>query len=168
MPSPAPAIRQTILTNQLIHAALGMGVLMFLGIVIVTRGDAVQPHPAPFPPFLFAAFALSSIAAGLVLHRIMLPATIPPDANDRQADQEACFGGFLRRYQKPMLVRAALAEGAALFGCVMLFIEKGSTAASPWYFSGPVAFLALQALTFPTEVKMRELYESLRRTRVSR
>lgn len=168
MPAPAPTVRQTVLINQLIHSALGMGVLMFLGVVIVTRSSAATPHPAPLPPFLFAAFAVSSIAAGLVLYRFMLPATLPPQANDRQTDQEACFGEFLRRYQKPMLMRAALAEGAALFGCVMLLMEKGTTAASPWYFCGPVAFLALQAMTFPTELKLRELYESLRRNRVSR
>jgi hypothetical protein len=168
MPAPTPSIRQTVLTNQLIHAALGMGVLMFLGVVIAARSSAGSPHPAPFPPLIFAVFAVSSIAAGLVLYRFMLPSTIPPQANDRQADQDACFGEFLRRYQKPMLVRAALAEGAALFGCVMLFMEKGTTAASPWYFCGPIAFLALQAMTFPTEMKLRELYESLRRSRVSR
>lgn len=168
MPAPTPSIRQTVLVNQLIHAALGMGVLMFLGVVIVARNSTAHPHPAPLPPVLFATFAVSSIVAGLVLYRFMLPSALPEQANDRAADQEMCFGEFLRRYQKPMLVRAALAEGAALFGCAMLFMEKGSTAASPWYFCGPIAFLALQAMTFPTEMKLRDLYESLRRNRVSR
>lgn len=157
------AVTETILTElRVLHVALMLGVLLFLGVVLAlhllsVRQDAADAAIPDALSVVHAALFLAATAVGLALTR-RRPAPAP-DAAGRAANALA----VVRRAHIAGLV---LLEGAALFGLVvcLLAVLQGAMQDQPLYWLNLLStgvFLAVTAATIPTRDRVET---TLRRT----
>ncbi len=160
--------------QQLIHVALALGVLMFLGVIVVLAvigssdapgDDATVPQLLSYihPLLLITALAAGHIARNSMLH----PARLTEPNPRIQADGAAQL--VVMKIAAADLVRLALLEGCALFGLVILLISHlgGVLSAQPLYWfnaASAVIMVAFVAMRFPN--KERYL-ETVRQAQVS-
>lgn len=149
---------------KILHAALAMGTLMFLGVTVflgVTQWEqkAQVKNPPDMRPFAFAN-------AGLAIVAWLLAATLPSKilrnkaALNADADSASAFAAMLLGPLKSTwIIQQALLEASALLGatCVMLAIVMGALRQQPlWALNAitSLVFLAESVLLFPSEHRL--------------
>jgi len=150
-------LRQRLRVMQLIAAALILGVLFFLGIVLFQRGA----EPPAGGVGIISLVAVLLLATNAPLAQV-LPAILTRSALRRiasgtwQAPPGAAGGHdsdaakLLTVQQTAMLIGLALLEGVAFLGCVAYLLEGEAVALAV---VGVALFLMV--LNFPTEGRLR-------------
>jgi len=160
---------QAIRTIQIIVGAMILGIVVFaiVGLALggVAQGQSVAPPGGGqagglSQPNLLRLIWLVMVAgmlpAGVLLRRMQSGQAVRSVADAEAIDREA----LLPVYMTMTIISAAMAEGAALFGCVMLLLSG-----SPM----DLIFIALPLLVmlwlFPTPGKWRGFVERVERER---
>lgn len=114
----------SIRTMQIIAAALMMGVLVFLGVVLVVTSGRIDGHPG----------MMTMIAAGFAFLMLVNHFVIPPIISKAQLKQAIETGihqkpedertqEYCGIYQTQLIAGFALLEGAAFFNLVAMMLE---------------------------------------------
>ena len=121
---PGPKFDASVRTVQIIALALIMGVVIFLGVVLVATASRIDDSPEMITK-IAAGFAFLMLVNHFVIPPIIVKAqlkqAIAAGLNQKQDDdkiQECC--GV---YQTQLIVGFALLEGAAFFNLVALMLE---------------------------------------------
>lgn len=150
---------------QIIQLALVLGVFMFMGVVVfLTRTPTAVPTPPD--PQLFKI--LSGVNALLLLQGYPLAfvlfglLTKPEKLTPLPAEPQEAVSKALGVLRSAVIVRAALLEGPALFGLVVIFLAHGQGALEPngWIWANalaPLLFLAASGVSFQTRKRLVEL-----------
>ncbi len=119
-----PKFDASVRRLQIIAAALIMGVLMFLGVVLVATAGKFDGQPEMIT-MIAAGFAFLMLVNHFVIPPIIVKAQLKQaiaagmhQKPDEERTQE-CFG----IYQTQMIVGFALLEGAAFFNLVAMMVE---------------------------------------------
>lgn len=109
---------------QIIAAALMMGVLMFLGVVLVTTAGRLDGQPE-MVTMIAAGFAFLMLANHFVIPPIMAKAQLKQAIGSgiHQKSDEEKIQGYCEIYQTQLIVGFALLEGAAFFNLVAMMAE---------------------------------------------
>jgi len=142
---------------RLIIPAMAMGVIIFAAIVIflITGGSmSTDPEPANLLLLVLAAFAVTELAAYVVVRKVVA-------GNLRRrwlgrAVEDVPSEELVKWFQTLTLVGAALAEGLSLFGLVILLITGNWLA-----IAAPAIGLLLIARNFPTRDKFNRFAGSI-------
>lgn len=114
----------SVRTMQIIAAALMLGVLMFLGVVLVVTQGKLDGHPEMIT-LIAAGFAFLMIVNHFVIPSIILKAqlkqAIAAGMNQKQDDER--IQQFCGVYLTQLIVGFALLEGAAFFNLVAMLVE---------------------------------------------
>lgn len=145
-----PKFEGSVRAMQIIAAALIMGVLMFLGVVLVVTAGKLDGQPE----------MITMIAAGFAFLMLVNHFVIPPIIGKAQLKQALAAGMNQKQdderiqeycgvYQTQMIVGFALLEGAAFFNLVAMMME---------HCAASIAVVALLLLVmvakFPTRDKV--------------
>jgi membrane protein YdbS with pleckstrin-like domain len=158
---------QRLRVMQIIAMALILGVSSFLGIVLylVSQNNGQGMAPNALVPlmsllaglFLVIAAVLASIIAAAqtrsMLRQIASGSWRPPprtNPNDYHSDAAK----LLAVRQTTLIVKLALFEGAALFGCLAYMLQG-----QPFVLAVILAALGLMLVNFPTERRVRTWLE---------
>lgn len=121
---PGRKFEASVRTMQIIAAALMMGVLMFLGVVLVVTEGKLDGHPEMIT-MIAAGFAFLMLVNHFVIPPIIVKAqlkqAIATGMNQKQDDEkiQECCGVC----QTQLIVGFALLEGAAFFNLVAMMVE---------------------------------------------
>ena len=121
---PGPKFEASVRTMQVIALALMMGVLVFLGVVLVVTSGRIDDSPE----------MITKIAAGFALLMLMNHFVIPPIILKAQLERAIAAGlqqkPYAERtqeccgaYQTQLIAGFALLEGAAFFNLVAMMLE---------------------------------------------
>ena len=143
-------IATSVRTMQIIAAALMMGVLMFLGVVLITTAGKFDGNPE-FITIIAAGFAFLMLVNHFVIPPIIIRAqlkqAVAAGMHQKQDDEKIleCCGV----YQTQLIVGFALLGRAAFFNLVAMMVE---------HCAGSIAvvtlLLLLMAAKFPTRDKV--------------
>lgn len=149
---------QFVRTLQISLLALAAGVVMFgvvtFAILLISKSadGSTMLASAGTLTVAHAIVAVALFPAGFLVFNVILTRNLEP-------------GALQARIQAAYIMRAALWEGAAIFGLVILIVTgKPALAEMPVYWANlisPLICLTLMALTFPTRIRL----EGLIRTR---
>lgn len=112
---------------QIIAAALMAGVLVFLGIVLVTtQGDVFGTHTPEVVAILGAGFGVIAIVNHIVIPQIMASSQLRQIVANgfSELDTESKSDQLLGVYRGKLIVALAMLEGAAFFNLIALMAEK--------------------------------------------
>lgn len=152
-------LKPIVRTMQIIVAALCLGVLSFLMVVLLI--GATKPPGQESAPFL--TYIAAGMAVGAVIVSMLLPSIIQRspqvtttnpmagDSHSRGANVPATekLGPLAQLYQTQLIVRCAILEGSAFFCLVSYMIEQhvlGLVAA--------VVLLLIMLTHFPTQPRV--------------
>lgn len=147
-----PEFEAAIRAMKIIAGALIMGVLVFLGIVLViTKGEIGGMENADILTIIAAGFGFLMIVNHLVIPRVISGAQLKLAAEKGLADQDevAKAKQVCGVYQAQMIVGFALLEGAAFFNLIVLMLEKSVASLGV-----VILLLSLMAIRFPTRDKV--------------
>lgn len=142
-------LANTLKVSQIISAALVMGVLVFLAIVLVIiRGD-VQGLPK--------AGLLTIIATGfgtlMIVNHMILPAIVVRPMIGKAMQEASTSDTRIDRlgdvFRTQLIITIALLEGAAMFSLVTLIVEKNVAAIGT-----AIMLILLMIARFPTQTKL--------------
>ena len=147
---PGATFATSVRTMQIIAAALMMGVLMFLGVVLITTAGKFDGNPE-FITIIAAGFAFLMLVNHFVIPPIIIRAqlkqAVAAGMHQKQDDEKIleCCGV----YQTQLIVGFALLGRAAFFNLVAMMVE---------HCAGSIAvvtlLLLLMAAKFPTRDKV--------------
>ena len=129
----------------LIHLAMLMGIVIFIGVAVYSRlssGTPVIPLSAAMP-MLFVVMAVSLVCLPLSF--------VIPRRLTAQAAEKPTFAGKLRAFQIACILRVALLEAPALIATAALFITGVYG-----FLAVPLIALVLMAMNIPTVTKIVE------------
>ncbi len=160
---PGPKFDALVRTMQIIAAALMAGVLLFLGVVLVsTQGHVFSTKAPPLISGIAGGFAFLMIVNHFVIPGILTRTQLRLAAERKllQQDEEAKNQRVVAIYQTQLIIGLALLEGAAFFNLIALMIGK-----SIFSLGVVVLLLCLMLMKFPTrnrisfwvQDKLREL-----------
>jgi hypothetical protein len=137
---------------QIIAGALMMGVLMFLGVVLViTKGDVLRQENPGIVTMIAAGFAVLMIVNHLVIPGLITKAQLnqfkSQDSDEQNSEQKRA--SLLGIYRMQLIITLALLEGAAFFNLVSVLIEHHVIS-----LTAAVVLLGLMAVRFPTRTKV--------------
>ena len=147
-----PKFDQQLRVMQIIAVALMMGVLMFLGVVLVmTQGDVFGMQQPGLITIIAAGFAFIMIVNHFVIPSIIANAQLKRLAGGgtSDAEKEQRIASLASVYQVQLIVGLALLEGAAFFNLIALMIGKSAASIAV-----VVVLLSLMLLKFPTRTKV--------------
>lgn len=142
----------SIRAMKIIAAALIIGVLMFLGVVlVVTQGNIGGIQNAGIITLVAGGFAFLMIANHFVIPRIITGVQLKQLGASgilKQKEQEQAER-MCAVYQTQLIIGMALLEGAAFFNLIAMMIEKSGVSL------GAVSLLlGLMVVKFPTRLKV--------------
>lgn len=147
-PTQSPAIATMLRANQIIVFSFIFGVLSFAVVVIFLRSSGNSSPSDGLPVNLLlailGALLLSAVVVGAVIRTAMVGGL------RRKSDRGETIHDavLLQKFGMLTIMRAALAEGAALFGVVLTLIS------SSWFgLAGAAVAIVLLALAIPTRGK---------------
>jgi hypothetical protein len=160
---------------QILMAALILGCLVFLGIVLTLRqaGNAQNPNP-PLLTYMGAGFALLMLVLSLVVPYVTVATSrkqmahakspLPPSSGSMHGRTDA--GHLCVLYHSQLIVGAAMLEGATFF-CLIAYLVEGELTS---LVAAGVLMLFLLA-RFPTRTRLENFLiehgELLRQERMS-
>ena len=147
--------RKMVLTSQIIVAALFIGCLFFLLIVLlIVPGTLGSSDLGPDKPLTCAALVA---AFGILAARIIVPGVITnqmlqqlAQRKSKEPDWKDLFGV----YQSTLIIKAAMLEGATFLLVIAYMVEH-----SPWTLAVAVVFLLLLAMHMPTPLRVDDWIE---------
>jgi hypothetical protein len=148
-PDPTNADRSRLTTLRIIWAALLMGQLMFLGVIMLVlwKRDPAAPRPdqrmLDILFYVSVALLLTAVPVGWFLRGHIFRAA-------RERDGRSGVPG--PAYVTGNIVFWAMCEGVSFLGLVGAMLNNG-----PWpHLVVPIIAMAVQAITFPTGAAMDE------------
>lgn len=170
----------TMNTLRILWFALLASVFMHLGIAVaVLSKNAIKPQ-IPFMPFMLGGLSLAIAVVSFVLPPVtyrqaakavqveikdeVVPSAFPSRYREampkRQifSDPQAATNSAYALFMAPFILSLALSEAIAIFGLVLVQMGFGVVTGLPFFFAGAV----LIALRFPTESKVRDMFEEAR------
>lgn len=152
---------------QIIQIALVLGVFMFLGVIVVLTRTPSAVETPPDPQFfkvlsgVNALLLLQGYPAAFFLFGLL---TKPEKLTPLPAEPAAAVRKALGVLRSGVIVRAALLEGPALFGLVVIFLAhaQGALEPSPWIWANALTallFLAASGVSFLTKRRLVDLVE---------
>lgn len=169
----------SVRTSQIIHVALGAGVLVFFSCVlfIYSHQPIVQPDESEVSfvnvlTLVHLVFAMAAIFAGkLLAHQQFsesnLQQAVSRDFTDKQGEITANTSAekCVLVIRTASILRLATLEGAAFFGLTvtMVAVMNGVLPADPVYFcnlASVIIVLAYIATTFPTADRFESIFQS--------
>jgi hypothetical protein len=137
---------------RILHAALCLGVLFFL-VIVLALGPLIQPPPAvPLVSYILAGFAVVSCALAWLMPRVApVSAGRQPGIKQQASDRDRWWG----LYQTRLLLRCAPLEGGA-FAQFIAYLLEGQ----PFSLGLGLALLLLLALQFPTRDRVEAWAEA--------
>ncbi len=155
---------------QIIAAALPVGVIAFLAIVLYMvhaqqggRGMG-QPGEVPLISLVAAGFLVVLVVVSFVMSASVTRQGVSRIAAAGPTATAADAGQLLGTFQTALIVSLAPLEGACFFGCIAYLLEG-----SPIALAAVAVGLALMLLRFPTEGRVRlrlgDLEDQLARAR---
>jgi len=149
---PGPKAEAMVRIMQIIAAALMMGVLALLFVVLlVTRGDIGGMQNADLITMIAGGSGFLMIVNHLVIPGIITRAQLKQAAASGilQKEEQAKIEHFCAIYQTQMIIGLALLEGAAFFNLIALMVEKSVASLGV-----VILLLSLMLLKFPTRDKV--------------
>jgi hypothetical protein len=136
---------------RILHAALCLGVLFFLGIVLALAPLIKPPPEVPLISYVIAGFAVVSCALAW-----LMPTVGTPSARRRQTtDQpDSDRDRWWELYQTRLILRCAPLEGGA-FAQLIAYLLEGQ----PFILGLGVALFLLLAVQFPTRERVERWVE---------
>lgn len=173
---PHPAM----LTLRILWFALLASVFLYLGIAIAVLSKVAMKPQIPFMPFVLGGLSLVIAVLSFVLPPVIyaqvakaveidvkdevVPSAFPSRYREalpkRQifSDPQAATNKAFALFMTPFILSLALSEAIALFGLILVQMGFGVLTGLPFFFVGAV----LIALRFPTEAKVRDMFEKAR------
>ena len=159
---------EKVRTLQILCGALGMGILLFSGVVLFLyfQGMAKAPLPKPDAFQLSTMLSLVHGVAGISLlgMAFFLPLFILKQVLNQEAPEEAqlgqqCFGRIMGYY----IMKMGILEGVALLGLVTCLLSSmnGVLYRESAYWLNlltPFLFWAILLTEFPTEKRILDLF----------
>ena len=147
-----PDFDQQLRVMQIIAGALMMGVITFLGVVLViTKGNVLGQGNPGIVTMIAAGFAGLMIVNHLVIPSIITKARlnqIKSQDSDGQ-NSELKLASLLGIYRMQLIITLAFLEGAAFFNLVSVMIEHHVIS-----LIAAVVLLGLMAVRFPSRTKV--------------
>ena len=147
-----PKFDQQLRVMQIIAGALMMGVITFLGVVLViTKGNVLGQGNPGIVTMIAAGFAGLMIVNHLVIPSIITKARlnqIKSQDSDGQ-NSELKLASLLGIYRMQLIITLAFLEGAAFFNLVSVMIENHVIS-----LIAVVVLLGLMAVRFPSRTKV--------------
>jgi hypothetical protein len=147
-----PNFEQQLRVMQIIAGALMMGVITFLGVVLViTKGNVLGQGNPGIVTMIAAGFAGLMIVNHLVIPSIITKARlnqIKSQDSDGQ-NSELKLASLLSIYRMQLIITLAFLEGAAFFNLVSVMIENHVIS-----LIAAIVLLGLMAVRFPTRTKV--------------
>jgi len=150
----------TLITIRTIHTALGLGVVLFFGVIIFLSFTSTTPPCKEPEQFLQI---LVYIAIGLVIvNSIIGPILFRITLEKAKAAQDDVFKNRYQVFLTSHIIRMALFEGSALFCAVSLFLYVTQCGRivmimeTALCLAGLAVFFINCIIHFPTEYKIRE------------
>lgn len=137
---------------RIVAAALMAGVLVFLGIVLVTtQGDVIGTHTPEVLTILGAGFGVLAIVNHFVIPKIIAGSQLRQlVANGfSELDAESKSDRLFGVYRGQLIVALAMLEGAAFFNLIALMAEKNVVSLGVTFL-----LLGLMVLRFPSRDKV--------------
>jgi len=147
-----PDFDQQLRVMQIIAGALMMGVITFLGVVLViTKGDVLGQGNPGIVTFIATGFAGLMIVNHLVIPGLVMKAQLNQlkFQDFGQQDAESKVASLLGIYRTRLIMTLALLEAAAFFNLVSVIIENHLLS-----LSAAIVLLGLMAVRFPTRTKV--------------
>ena len=152
---PDPERRKMVLTLQIVVAALFAGCLFFLLIVLlIVPGKLGSWDLGPGQPMTLVALVM---AFGILAARIIVPGIITTQMLrqlSQQKPEEPDWKDLFGVYQKTLIIKAAMVEGATFLLLVMHMPER-----SPWTLALAVVFLLMLLMHMPTPRRVNDWIE---------
>jgi len=126
---------------QIIHLALTMGVILFIGVVYINYPDLVLEYNFNNPIFLLIFFI--SIAAIIVSNKIYFKKITSIDQNISPQEK-------FPKYQEAMIIRLAIIEGTAMLNVVSSIYFQNL-----FYLVIALAMFLIMIYLFPSELKIK-------------
>lgn len=151
---------------QLVQVGLVMGVVMFMGVVLVLTRTPTAVETPPDPQLFKILSGVNALlllqgypVAFFLFNALTKPKKIGPVEGPEDAVRKA-----LGVFRSAMMLRAALLEGPALFGLVVIFLAHAQGALEPnaWIWANtlaPMLFLAATGVSFLTKKRLVDLIE---------
>lgn len=143
---------QQLRVMQIIAVALMMGVLMFLGVVLVmTQGDIFGQGNPGMLTMIAAGFAGLMIVNHLVVPALVTKAQLNKLNSEESGpkDSDNTKDSLLAIYQTQLIITLALLEGAAFFNLISVMIEHHVIS-----LIAAILLLGLMAVRFPSRTKV--------------
>lgn len=147
---PGPKFETAVRGMQIIAVALMMGVLVFLGVVLVTTAGRIDDSPEMIT-MIAAGFALLMCANYFVIPPIIVRAQLkkPTPVGLHLKTEEEKVQWCCGIYQTQMIIGFALLEGAAFFNLVAMLLDHCVASIAL-----VTLLLLLMVATFPTRDKV--------------
>lgn len=159
--------QEKVRTLQILCGALGMGILIFTGVVIFLHFQGMAKAPTPKPEnFQFSTVlslvhglaGISILGMAFFLPLFLLKQGLNQETSDEADLGQQCLGRITGYY----IVKMALLEGIALLGLVVCLLSSmnGVLYRESVYWANlatPFIFWAILLSEFPTEKRMIDL-----------
>ena len=142
-------LANTLKVSQIISAALVMGILVFLTIVLVIiRGDVQGLQKAGLLTIIATGFGALMIVNHMILPTIVVR-TMIGKAIQEVSTRDAQIDRLGDVFRTRLIITIALLEGAAMFSLVTLIVEKNVAAIGM-----AILLTLLMIARFPTQTKL--------------
>jgi hypothetical protein len=144
----ATRLSSSLKVTQLVSAALIMGVLMFLGVVLVIiRGDVKGPQDAGLLTKIAGGFAALMVVNHWFLPGLVVQAMVTAISRETLTP-EVRLDRLGNAFRTQLIIAIALLEGAAMFSLITVIVEKNVISL------GVAVFLViLMLIRFPTQTR---------------
>ena len=137
---------------QIIAAALMAGVLVFLGIVLVTtQGDVFGTHTPEVVAILGVGFGVLATVNHIVIPKIIAGSQLKQIVSSgfSELDAESKSDRLFGVYRGQLIVALAMLEGAAFFNLIALMVERNVVSLGVTFL-----LLGLMVFRFPSRDKV--------------
>jgi len=159
-----------ILSVQIIHGSLIMGVFTFLGVIFfLSQNNTPNTEIDISQTEMFAYISAAMLLIGIAVGQLLFVKMTGTKNNSFTADSADELNPIqLSKYTTAMIIRDALLEGPTLFSLVTLFLISGATGTIDTnllpvqiILSNISVYFFLMLLYFPTEAKINKAFSEL-------